>query len=113
MSADRIDHPEAREDYLEAVRHYRAIDDIEGTNLANNIIDRFEIAVAAILANPAGWSRLHYWDEQPPVFKRSVERFPFLVLFYLRNGEPVIIAYAFEGRQPGYWKHRIEDRVPR
>lgn len=109
MSLDRIEHPAAREDYLEAVRHYRRIDDVEETALSSDIIDRFEIAVAEVLANPTGWSRRHYWDEQPKVFKRSVQRFPYLVLLYLRGGEPVIIAYAFEGREPGYWKHRIED----
>lgn len=109
MTQDRLDHPEAREDYLEAVRHYRRIDDREGTSLSHDIIDRFEIAVAEVLADPEGWPRLHYWDEDPIVYKRSVERFPYLVLFTLRNGEPLIIGYAFEGREPGYWKHRIGD----
>jgi hypothetical protein len=109
VSQDRLDHPEAREDYLNAVRHYRRIDDDEGTSLSDDIIDRFESAVAEVLANPEGWPRLHYWDEDPPVYKRSVDRFPYLVLFYLRVSEPVIIGYAFEGREPGYWKHRIDD----
>ena len=109
MSLDRLDHPAAREDYLDAVRYYRRIDEREGTALANDIIERFEIAVAEVLADPAGWSRLHYWDDEPIVYKRSVARFPYLVLFYLRDGEPVVIAYAHEGREPGYWKDRIED----
>ena len=40
-------------------------------------------------------------EDEPIVYKRSVARFPYLVLFYLRDGEPVIIAYAHEGREPG------------
>lgn len=65
--------------------------------------------MAEVLADQTGWTRLQYWNEEPAVFKRSVGGFPFLVLFYLRAGKPVIVAYAFEGREPGYWKHRVED----
>jgi hypothetical protein len=109
VSRDRLDHPEAREDYLNAVRHYRRIDDREGTSLSDDIINRFEVAVAEILADPEGWPRLPYWDAAPAIYKRSLERFPYLVLFYLRSGEPIIVGYAFEGREPGYGKYRIED----
>lgn len=50
----------------------------------------------------AGWPRLRYWNEEPTVYERSVGRSPYLVLFYLRDDEPVIIAYAYayEGESP-------------
>lgn len=54
MSRDLLDLPDAREDYLDAVRHYRRIDDREGISLSEALIDQFEIAVAEILQDPVG-----------------------------------------------------------
>lgn len=49
-----------------------------------------------------------YRGEAPEVHRRSVSEFPHRVLYYLRGGEVVIVAYAHERRRPGYWMHRLD-----
>lgn len=37
----------------------------------------------------------------------SMSRFPYDLVYYLNNGEMVIIAVAHQSRRPHYWKSRL------
>ncbi|MDR0782702.1 MAG: type II toxin-antitoxin system RelE/ParE family toxin [Propionibacteriaceae bacterium] len=99
----RIDHPAAREDYLEAVRYYAE----HGDGLGDALIDCFEEAVDDVLDAPETWPLVQEWDEQPSVRSRKVHRFPYRVVYYQRSEEIIILAYAHQHRRPGYWRDRL------
>jgi toxin ParE1/3/4 len=34
-------------------------------------------------------------------------RFPYVLFYFLREGSPVVLAFAHTRRRPGYWTHRV------
>ncbi len=66
----------------------------------------------AIELYPDGWPLFPGWDRQPVVRTKGMRRSPYRVVYFLRDGEPVILAYAHESQHPGYWKHRYDDMRP-
>lgn len=104
MRLDYSEHPEATKELLEAVRRYQEV--------RAGLGDDFNSAVVApildIVQSPSSWPKVAYWGEAPEVRRRAVRGFPQRVLYYLRDGEVVIVAYAHERRRPGYWMRRID-----
>lgn len=35
--------------------------------------------------------------------------FPYHIVYFVQDDEPVVIAYAHQSRRPGYWRDRLED----
>jgi Txe/YoeB family toxin of Txe-Axe toxin-antitoxin module len=98
------DHPEARAEYLEAVAYY---DDLR-SGLGEELIDRFENAIQEILGDPNSWPLVPEWDEEPVLRSRRIETFRYRIVYYVRDEQVRIIAYAHMSREPGYWTHRVE-----
>jgi hypothetical protein len=42
---------------------------------------------------------------------KATKRFHYRVVHFVRDGEPVILAYAHEKQRPGYWKDRFTDML--
>ena len=63
------------------------------------------------MADPEAWGRYHYWDQETPVVRsRSVEKFPYDVIYFVADGGAVILlAHASESREPNYWEDRLRD----
>lgn len=36
-------------------------------------------------------------------------KFPYQLIYVVREGEIFVLAYAHEARRPGYWAHRLAD----
>jgi plasmid stabilization system protein ParE len=91
-------HPEAREEFRDAVRWYRARD--------RRASSEFRVAVSSAIRVIA--EAPQRWPEYLHGTRRFVmQRFPFSVV-YLDDPELVtIIAVAHSKRRPGYWKGRL------
>jgi hypothetical protein len=99
------DHPEARAEYLYAVAYY----DEQHAGLGDELIERFESAIRDILDDPASWPPVPDWDGEPVLHSHRVNTFRYRIVYYVRGEKVRIIAYAPTGREPGYWRHRVDD----
>jgi plasmid stabilization system protein ParE len=91
-------HPEAREDFRDAMHWYRSRSVIASAEFRRTVSD----AIRHISQAP------HRWPQYLHGTRRLVlDRFPFSVI-YLNDPDLVtIIAVAHSKRKPGYWKHRV------
>lgn len=99
------EHPAAREEYLDAVAWH----DDQEPGLGERLADRLDDAVDFIrqwadAAPPYGGRRRH-----PIVRSKRVDGFPYRVVYFVRDAEVVVVAYAHERRRPGYWRDRLGD----
>lgn len=96
-------HPEADAEFLDAVRYYQTREAGLG--------DEFDAEVARsvddALWNSDAWPKFPGWDRLPVVRSRKVDVFPYRVIYFVRDNELVIVAFAHQSRRPGNWKHRI------
>jgi plasmid stabilization system protein ParE len=91
-------HPEAREEFRDAVRWYRARD--------RPTSSEFRVAVSSAIREiaqaPQRWAKYLHGTR-----RLVMQRFPFSVV-YLDDPELVtIVAVAHSRRKPGYWKDRL------
>jgi len=104
VTLDWHEHPEARAEFLDAHERYLAID---GGTLGDEFADVVEAAAELILE----------WPEAPPPYRSSrrapmirawhLGKFPYQLVYTVRDGEILVVAYAHESRRPGYWAHRL------
>jgi toxin ParE1/3/4 len=93
-------HPEALEEFKEALLHYQAHAPFEITVDFDAEID---LGLNEIARHPERFSR---W-RQTRARQYVVTRFPY-VIFYIEYPEFIrILAVAHTSRRPGYWKKRI------
>jgi|SRR5579862_467880 len=91
-------HPEAREDFRDAIRRYRARSTIASVE--------FRTTVSGAIRNVAHAPQL--WPKFLQGTRRFVlHRFPFSLIYLDDHDVVTIIAVAHSKRKPGYWKHRI------
>ena len=91
-------HPEAEDEYFEAIAFY----DAEHPNLGDEFVEAVASASAFICANSEAGRRV-----RPTVRRWLVRRFPY-ALFYVDEPERIyILAVAHHRRKPDYWVHRI------
>lgn len=93
-------HEEAQAEFGEAAIYYE--DQVEG--LGERFVTRIEAAAARILTNPL----------LPPCFDRKcrkirTEKFPYLVIYRVKEDHVQILAIAHTSRRPGYWKERAKN----
>ena len=91
-------HPEAREDFRDAIRWYRARSPIASTEFRTTVSG----AIRDVAHSPQLW----------PIYLHGtrrfvIHRFPFSVVYLDDPGLVTIIAVAHGKRKPGYWKHRV------
>lgn len=105
MSDRHPEHPDAGSELFEAARRYELIE----PGLGHALFGRVAEAIGAIEKHPEGWPPFPGWDREPIVRTKGTRRFPYRVVYFLLDGEPVILAYAHEKQEPGYWKSRYDD----
>ena len=91
-------HPEAREDFRDAIRWYRARSVVASAEFRRTVSD----AIRHVAQAP------HRWPKYLHGTRRFVlDRFPFSVIYLDDPDLVTIIAVAHNKRKPGYWKHRV------
>jgi toxin ParE1/3/4 len=91
-------HPEAREDFRDAIRWYRTQSTIASVEFRKTVSG----AIRDVARSPQLWPKYLHGTR-----RFVIHRFPFSVV-YLDDPEILtIIALAHSKRKPGYWKHRV------
>lgn len=98
MNREVGSHPAARQELRESADFY----DLEKPGLGSEFLDDVERAIGQILEFP----------ESAPVAlgevrKHIVARFPYSVMYSVRDGAVYVSAIAHNSRRPFYWQHRI------
>jgi plasmid stabilization system protein ParE len=75
----------------------------EHAGLRTEFVEAIDEAIFAIAESP---QRYPLWRADSPYRKYVVQRFPYLVLYRLREDYVEVMAFAHTRRRPGYWKHR-------
>lgn len=109
MTAEHPEHPAAGAELFAAAERYERVQ----PGLGSALFDRVAEAIEAIELYPEGWPIYPGWDRQPLVRTKGTKRFRYRVVYFLRDGEPVILAYAHERQSPGYWMQRYDDMSDR
>ncbi len=91
-------HPAARQELRESADFY----DLEKPGLGGEFLDEVERVVGQIVEFP----------ESAPVAlgevrRRQIPRFPYSVIYSVRDGAVFVSAIAHNSRRPFYWQHRI------
>ena len=90
-------HPEAADEYEEAIAYY---EDCQ-TGLGKQLSQEIDASIKLILAFPKAWTIL-----DGEIKRILIRRFPFGLLYILRNDEIYILAVMNLNRKPNYWKKR-------
>ncbi|PFG31906.1 hypothetical protein ATJ78_2889 [Paramicrobacterium agarici] len=104
MTRDWSEHPEAREEFLDA--HDRYLD--AGGRIADEFADAAEHAAELIIEWPDAPPPYHGQRGRPIVRARHLGKFPYKLIYMVHEREIFILAYAHESRRPGYWEHRLD-----
>jgi plasmid stabilization system protein ParE len=91
-------HPEALEEYLDAVAYYADI----RSQLAESFIKAVETGVENILASPESWQVVG-----EDVRRHIIRRFPYGIYYSIEDDRIFIYAVMHLSRHPDYWKNRI------
>jgi plasmid stabilization system protein ParE len=71
---------------------------------ADGFADVIDHGLRGIREFPEAWPM---WPEQSDVRSRVVRRYPYLLVYVVRDAKVVIIAVAHQRREPGYWISRL------
>ncbi|MBX3243230.1 MAG: type II toxin-antitoxin system RelE/ParE family toxin [Acidobacteria bacterium] len=97
MTKDVSLHPLAQRELNDSIRFYNSV----SKNLAADLLAQFESASAFIRDNPL--STTVVLDD---IRKKRLRRFPFNIIFAIREGSIRILALAHHSRKLFYWAGR-------
>ncbi|MBV8782275.1 MAG: type II toxin-antitoxin system RelE/ParE family toxin [Phycisphaerae bacterium] len=95
-------HPAAVAEILAASRWYGE----QLVNLGDDFLDEYKAVVAQIETNPRRFPKTPR-PANREVRRARTRRFPYVVIYQLRNDACVIIAVAHAHRRPNYWGSRL------
>ncbi|MDR3068838.1 MAG: hypothetical protein LBU50_04975 [Cellulomonas sp.] len=101
------EHPDAGAELFAAAERYEQAQ----PGLGHALFAAVEVAIRAIDQFPDGWPPFPGWSRQPVVRSKGTARFSCRVVYFVQDGEPVILAYAHERQRPGYWADRFDDML--
>lgn len=106
MSLPRREHPEARREAYEAASWYTDREPRLAERFAREALEALDV----ICAWPSGAPPYHRDLESTPTIRsKRLGGFPYRIVYFVQNGEIVVIAYAHASRRPGYWRARLKD----
>ena len=91
-------HPEAEEEFLQAVDYYEGCEEGLGLDSALAVHDAAERA----LRHPVSWPVL-----AGEIRRCQTARFPYGVLYSVERDGILVLAVMHLHREPGYWEHRL------
>ena len=89
--------PEATEEFAASAAYYES----QQRGLGQAFIDEVEATLDRIAEHPKA-ARVVVGDFR----RRLVHRFPFAVIYRLRDDQAVVAAIAHRRRRPGFWQNR-------
>jgi hypothetical protein len=92
-------HPEARIEFIEAIAFYEESREGLGVRLSHEVY----ATIKRITLGSTAWPRIT--DNTRRCFTR---RFPFGVVYEIREDDILIIAVAHSSREPFYWRTRVK-----
>lgn len=105
MTLAQREHPEAVTEFDDAVRWYEEQESGVGFAFVDcaqrarrDLADRPEAA-------PSGTTA----DDGTVIRSKHIRRFPYRIIYTVEPDGILILAYAHQRRQPGYWLHRLSD----
>ncbi|OYN90251.1 hypothetical protein [Parenemella sanctibonifatiensis] len=105
MTLAQREHPEAVGEFDAAVRWYEAQE--SGIGLA--LIERARQARQEIADWPNAAPPFTTADDGTVIRSKVVRGYPYRVVYAVESDAILILAYAHERREPGYWVHRLSD----
>jgi plasmid stabilization system protein ParE len=92
----------AQKELEEAVAYY----DARRQGLGDEFATEVERAVSRLVARPTAWAPL-----SPRTRGCRTRRFPYRLVYQIREREILIVAVMHQRRKPGYWEDRISKDV--
>ncbi len=89
----------ARKELRDAVRWYNA----QRRDLGEELRTEVRAAIQRIKKHPLGWQVI-----DGDIRRCQTHRFPYGVIYQVRDREVLIIAVAHLHREPSYWRDRLE-----
>lgn len=99
------EHPAARAELRDAARWY----DDQEVGLGERLADEVSAALTLIRAWPDSAPQYRGRQRLPQIRRKGVEVFPYGIIYFVRDDELTVVAYAHSNRRPGYWRYRLED----
>lgn len=90
-------HREAERELLGAALYYQDRD----PNIGRNLLRTFRAAMDQIVRFPVSCAIFDVAVRQKPLGK-----FPFSILYQIREGQIFVVAFMHQSRKPGYWAGR-------
>lgn len=94
-------HPEAREEYFEAIAYY----DSRRSGLGGRFVLEVERVIERILEAPSRWESV---DEEGDVRRCLAHTFPYGILYSIEPDFVLILAVMHLSREPNYWRKRTK-----
>ena len=91
-------HPDAAEEYTQAVGYYAAI----SPNLADRFNDEIQRLIHEVCRQPERFFRF-----SPPARRALARKFPYKVVYLDQPDRIWIVAVMHAKRRPGYWRERL------
>jgi plasmid stabilization system protein ParE len=98
---NRVFHPAARLDYVQASEYYRAID----PKLNYRFLDEFEQAIEEILEFPELYPVVHPVGAR----RKPLRKFPYCIIYLEEPDALFIVAVGHQRQDPLYWVSRLNE----
>jgi len=98
----RTFHPEAEQEYTQAVEYYAAI----RAELGNRFFDEIERLLGEVCVDPQRFAQI-----RPSVRRALARDFPYSVIYIDQPDRVWIVAVMHAKRRPGYWLRRLDGRT--
>ena len=96
--------PEVTDELAEAVLWYED----RRLGLGRELLDEIEAVLPLIAERPRSFPRLQGVDPALEIRRALLPRFPYALVFLVREEEVRILAVAHLKRRPGYWLSRVQ-----
>lgn len=74
--------------------------------LGQNFFERFSETIESIASDPRRYP-VYEGKRLSRAFRRAtVDRFPYIIVYQIRDDETLVVAVAHSSQQPGYWEGR-------
>lgn len=95
--------PEVPEELAEAALWYEA----RKQGLGGEFLAELEATLPLVGSRPRSFPRLQNIDATLEVRRALLARFPYAIVFLVREEEVRVLAVAHTKRRPGYWLNRV------
>ena len=105
MTLPQREHPEAVAEFDAAVRWYQK----QEPEIGLTLIDRAQQARKDLALWPNAAPPFTTADDGTVIRSNAVRGYPYRIVYTVEPDSILILAYAHERREPGYWLHRLND----